>query len=97
MRDGEPACLSYSPHASFPRDNVTWQTGGATYDNGRCSESAPLGLEVLLERRGGGDGLAGVRVVYGRGVAGVGHAAGSDVLLPRRLLLLLLLDRRRRR
>ena len=34
-------------------------------------------LHVLLEARGGGDGLPGVLVDLGLGVAGVGHASGS--------------------
>ena len=36
-------------------------------------------LEVLLEGGSGGDGLAGILVDEGIGVAGVGHAAGADV------------------
>lgn len=45
----------------------------------------PLGLEVLSEGRGGGDRLAGVLVLEGRGVAGVGHATGANVLRAGRL------------
>jgi len=36
-------------------------------------------LEVLLEGGSGGDGLAGILVVHGIGVTGVGHAARADV------------------
>ena len=38
--------------------------------------SIPL-LHVLLEGGGGGDGLPGILVLLGLGVAGVGHASGS--------------------
>ena len=36
-------------------------------------------LEVLLEGGSGGDGLAGILVLQGFGVAGVGHTAGADL------------------
>ena len=36
-------------------------------------------LEVLLEGGSGGDGLAGILVDEGIGVAGVGHTAGADL------------------
>ena len=36
-------------------------------------------LEVLLEGGSGGDGLSGILVLHGIGVAGVGHTAGADL------------------
>lgn len=45
---------------------------------------SPLGLlllEIFLERRSGGNGLAGVGVIPGLRVASIRHAAGPDVFL----------------
>ena len=46
--------------------------------SGSLGTRVPL-LHVLLEARGGGNGLPGVLVDLGLGVAGVGHAAGAEL------------------
>ena len=36
-------------------------------------------LQVLLERRSGRDGLAGILILVGIRVTGIGHSSGSDL------------------
>merc|ERR1719221_1590624 len=57
--------------------------GGRSSGGSGGGGGAPLGrplLEVLLERRRGRDGLAGILVGLGVGVARVGHASSPDLL-----------------
>ena len=59
---------------------------GSGGGGGRCGSRSGGGsatvthLQVLLEGGSGGDGLAGILVLEGIGVTGVGHAAGANLI-----------------